>query len=298
MSQSKRHHHVPQFLLRNMSDSEKLYYFSKHHPKNGIKARNPESIFQKRNLYTRIDINGNKDTDVEDVYLSNLDNRASLVIDKILTSVRQGATPNLSKTDRDTWDEFFTTQMQRSLESMVSEKNLTNLSDTFEETILGLNGFVDDSELGLSFQQRLNSVRESKDRIIKGSLAKSVKAPLDESMEVLSQRGLSFGIILGQKSWIIGSSPHVRFSNRGSNSLYDLRTELWLPISHDVVVSPGHTANSEDEGVFRLSDKNHELIRTFNRTIYHQSSQVASHSPALLKSFASRDGHKQIKIHY
>ncbi|MGJ8560972.1 MAG: hypothetical protein ACSHX3_12115 [Litorimonas sp.] len=146
--------------------------------------------------------------------------------------------------------------------------------------------------------QQIANVSDSKDRIIKGALAKSVTSPLQETLEVLSKRSLAFAQLTGSKSWIIGSSPHVRFSNGGTDSLYDLRTELWLPISYDIAVSPGPYLAPKEAGVFILDDTHHKVIQTFNNSIFRQSSEVASQSPTLLRALASRHGMKNISIKY
>ncbi|MGJ8560973.1 MAG: DUF4238 domain-containing protein [Litorimonas sp.] len=131
MSNPKRHHHVPQFLLNEIKGDGQLFYFDKSKSTKIIEPRNPVTIFRRNHLYSYVDQQGQKITDTEGVYLSDLDSRASQVVEKMIERIRSRVAPNLSAAEKEIWDRFYSTQFQRSYEKMTSPKKHRYFIQTF-----------------------------------------------------------------------------------------------------------------------------------------------------------------------
>ena len=112
MQNPKRHHYIPQMLLRRFTDEDgKLYFFYKGSPGKVIES-NPKDTFVKQHLYTQHDQHGNKDVSVEEEF-SKLEAQASPIIEKIIQATRYGKLPHLTSAEKEIWDEFFCSQWIR-----------------------------------------------------------------------------------------------------------------------------------------------------------------------------------------
>ena len=287
MSKHKKHHHVPEFILKNFSGDDGIFYFNKNYPERGIERRNPQSIFRLNHLYSFTEKNGKKNPEVEINHFKKLDADAHLIVNKILKSIRANELPNLSTSEKETWNNFFFNQFSRSPDRLLSEELNQASESQFNKIIENLKKFI---PIGSPKYKELIDVQNSRERIIDHAQKISLNRPREgtESMATLAERGLYFAKIVQKKSFIIGSNPLVRIQNGGTNHLSDPKTEWWYPVSHDIAVSMGLTNSPKSEKIFLLDESNTKVIRSINETISTQSNEIASKSFSLLKSILSK----------
>lgn len=109
----KRHHFVPQLLIRNFAAGNgHVQFYSKDAAASGIVARNPQKVFVRQHLYTRFEQDGIKDVSQEHAF-GELENAAAPVIRKIINAARQVRVPGLRLDKKLTWDAFLYEQWRR-----------------------------------------------------------------------------------------------------------------------------------------------------------------------------------------
>lgn len=277
MAEYKNNHYVPQMLLnRFKSDNGKLYYYNKDAPLNGVEPRNTKTVFAKFHLYTGRDKDGNPDVSLEREIYGKIDNDANAVIEKIVLAVRTNRLPGLTSTEKASWDEFFYHQWKRTPDFL---DRLVN-RDTFAD------GFLlkfEEAYGRLSDEQR-QQVRDSKTvtRTYQNAKVLALKSNGDAVVDAFSSRGLGIAhITKPHKSFIIGSFPIVKLTPPGMTRIDHSSVEIWIPIAHDVVVSPHGGAT--EEKLVNISDHH---IRALNEFIFKQSTEVAGRSKELIVSLA------------
>lgn len=142
-------------------------------------------------------------------------------------------------------------------------------------------------------QKELSELRKSKSRIVDTHIKNSVKLELQETREILKNRGILILKVVANKSLILGDEPQLRMNSRGTGHLNDEKTELWFPIAHDVAVSPGSTNAPKHESLFKLGAKDTAAIRRLNRGVFGASSEVACRSYSLLHSLLKETDFKE-----
>jgi Protein of unknown function (DUF4238) len=281
MAEYKDNHYVPVWLLKNFRNSaEEFYYFNKNKPEKSIALRNPESVFYAKNYYVERDENGQRDVSLERDFYSWLDNDAKLIADKIVHAARNSKVPNLSMREKETWDLFFFHQWQRTPDS---HKKLLKEYDYNEEIDKLIAEFCTWVRPLTEHEKVKLSDPKVRKRIYENGRIGSLKAPPGETVKVLGTRGLGVVRLVDQnKSFIIGSLPVVKLNYPGRTHLGDPTVEVWMPLAHDVVLTPW--------GVRGQETFNHvagEKIRAINQMIYQQSTEVGARSNRLLSSLAN-----------
>ena len=111
----KRHHYIPQFLLKNfLDDSDRFWVFDKK--KGKLHQGTPRNTFVEKNLYRTINFDhGNYSCEAEEE-LSRIESRAAPVIKKIIKCARNNEYPKLSLEHRDAWNRFYHTSCRRTPE--------------------------------------------------------------------------------------------------------------------------------------------------------------------------------------
>ena len=113
MNKPVKHHFVPEFLLRQFTDSEnKLHIFDKRRLRSGVYSSAPKGAFHKRNLNSFVLKDGLKNTDLETWY-ADLEAKVSPVISKLIASAHERLVPKLTPNERQIWDLFFYHQQKR-----------------------------------------------------------------------------------------------------------------------------------------------------------------------------------------
>ena len=282
----KRHHHVPQLLLREFTNNDNKLHFCILGSSEGavikprervVKSATPKNLFLQKELYTQHGNHGEKDVSVEKS-LANLETKAAPVIKKIINSARANKLPELTPREKNIWDVFFLIQSFRTpdiLDSIVNKYPdwIPELIDEHEK------------EYGPPTEEEIKKANDPKeiDRMKHNLRATAVTRVTTESkiFRILQSRGLIIGIIRKpNKSFIIGSNPAVRLYHK----LSDPEAEWHLPIAHDITVTHHGSHPREKESLAEVTGDH--TIRKINEAICKQSSFIAGPSCKLIASLA------------
>jgi len=103
-------------------------------------------------------------------------------------------------------------------------------------------------------------------------------------LEALGNKGLGVARVMSaKKSFIIGSFPILKLTNDNRAHLSDPTVEVWLPIAHDIAITPFFTKGKEK--LVSIDDRN---IRKLNEAITRQSTIIAGRSEKLIRSLISQ----------
>jgi hypothetical protein len=284
MSKYSDNHYVPQFLLRRFQDiNGRLYYFNKRATHKGIEHRNTATIFSARNIYTFRTPDGRRDVSLERDVFMRTENRASEVIEKIVSSARASRLPNLTLADRRVWDEYFIDQWKRT-----PDFQRKVYGEGVDEVIIGeLLSEFEAMHRPLSNEKRAELQSEPvRSRIMHNARVIALAKRGGEGPRALATRGLGIARITNpNKSFIIGSFPIIKLTLPDRTHLADPVVEAWFPIAHDVVVGP--SASPSGERLITIGDPH---IRRINQLVFRQSTEVAGRSRQLLESLAGIKG--------
>ncbi|UES46523.1 DUF4238 domain-containing protein [Roseibium aggregatum] len=276
-SRPKHHHYVPQMLLRRFTDEDgKLHVFDKRRAENGVFCTNPKNVFQERDLNTLENRDGSKDYTLEQDY-SELESLVTPIVDKLIDFALGNGALRLSSDERATWDEFFSRQYSRAPDAY----NRLGVIDDFDcQWGDAIEEFEQEfAPLSPEVKARLRDPSQL-ERRLQHVKVKARSTSLTGVLEVLGKKGLMVGVIHdARKSFVIGDHPQIRMGQTGH--LVAPSTELWMPISHNVAVTPWGDAGFLAKTRVKQSD-----VRKLNEQIFRNSNLIASRSPTLIRSIA------------
>lgn len=278
MSTPKRHHYVPQVILRNFANADgTLFAFDKDLRHEGIRKRHPTMVLREWHLYTSVSAEGKRDHSQEQRY-NELETLVRPVLDKIIVAARSRRAPQLHQTEKRTWDLFLYEQWRRVPEThqnLYSEADWQHrIGEAVENAATSLGRSLSADE-----HAHIDTFRDTP-RFRHGVLVGALGRRSQRIVGVLHNRGLVVGVAPARRSFAIGSKPIVRFRSATSTRLDDPHVEFWLPIAHDVIVSPG-AADPTSERLFALDTA---MVRKVNRLTWQQSNKVVAQSEKLLVS--------------
>lgn len=276
MSTPKLNHYIPRMILRNFTDGKgRLHCF--HKPSGRGFCATPENVLAETHLYTRQDGNGTKDVSVEKE-LSRMEGRVQPVVEKILNAARKGEKPALTPSEKSTWDEYFCSQLRRlpvARASLPDGELVDEHLEMFERNR---------RPLGPAEREKFSDPALRKE-LIDNAWIKTVADTQGELLEVLHNKGLAIAIIgNARKSFVTGNSPTIRIAPSGRTDLRLPEVELLFPLAHDVVITPGLSAGSEELVV--LDDIGY--IRQLNEEILGNSDIIVGRSRTLIESLSRR----------
>lgn len=277
MGSPKRHHYVPEVILKRFTDDQGwLHIHSKHDRR--TRPTRPWKAFCEGHLYSEELENGIKDPRVE-TELAWLEGVVDPILNKFENAARTGQNPNLSAFELLTWRFFVVVQWRR-----VPDLHQTVTTD--DESAAFLHKILD--EMSAKFPERTAEIEamrapEAVSRAVRNARVRSIPEVSQRVMEAMATRGVAvLSITAPTKALIIGSRPVVQMAFRDGLTLMDEATEMWLPISSKVAVGAGR--RNEAETVVFLN--NHAAIRHLNLAVARQSTDFASRSAALTTSIA------------
>ena len=275
MSKPKRHHYIAQMHSKRFADPDGiLYVFDKRFPHKGVQKRTPRNLFVEGDFYTQFDDKGNKDVSVETEFLAPLEDKASPVIERIVSAARRGDPPNLSPDEKEVWVRFSYNQFVRVPETR--EKHKEDVLQEIRRKIDFIGRFQSFTDPELS----ILADEDKLERLWRNSSIRIVRTTSAKVSEILSEKRICAAVIRKPKprrSFVIGSNPVVKMSNPGRSHLADPTVEVWLPLARDVVVTP---CPGERDKVVSANDRH---IRAINRSVFKQSTVIAGCSRELIE---------------
>lgn len=279
MSIGKRHHFIPQFIIRRFVRPDGyLSIFDKLRPDLRLRNELPMGVFARNHLYSTRKAGQSDDRSLEG-HFAELEGLAAPIVDKIIRDARGGKAPRLDAGERKLWD-FFVSQQWRRVpelheEIVPDEKFAELMAETISE-----------------FERVLRPVTQEERRWAAEALSspdfrqnvtvRSLRASTGRVTEALESRGLTVAMPdRADKQFVLGSRPILRAGPKGEN-LNHPEIEAWFILAPDVAITPYGS-----RGDNRLLQLNTMGVRRLNLGIARQSNVVASPSTALLLSLAT-----------
>ena len=281
----KRHHYIPQMLLKNfVDDNGHLHVFDKKRKK--PYSTKPENLFVRKHLYSEWSFEDSSYNQKNEEKLSEIESQAAPIIQRIIECGRKNELPELSLEQADTWKRFYVSLCWRVPEfadkTMKVDKQLDDIVWEEVEKVLTQRGNTP-ADMSSAYQSPINiaGVQAIKDKC-RARLA-AVNHPVSQKdMELFSKNiGLGIAVIqMPNRSFIIGSHCISGLEHLNKN---DQIHGNWLPVSHDVAICP--TPHPDREQLVQLQDK---IIKRMNETSFRQSDIIAGKSQTLVHSLARR----------
>ena len=280
----KRHHYIPQFLLKNfLDDRGRFWVFDKI--EGNLHQGTPTNTFVQKNLYRTLNFDhGNYSFKAEEE-LSRIESDAAPAVRRIIEKARCNLCPQLIPEDRNSWKRFMLAIARRTPESrerIVSYKSFKDIFYEAAKKVAEKENYMDLPDKGSIFQDsRISKLKD----IIKSNVDARFAAgdhprTRDETERFCRETGLCIVVIcVPKRSFIIGSHGLTIVQPSYEN---DPAQGCWLPISHDVAVKP--TSFPEREFLLRIDRDRESIIERINRASVAQSRIIAGRSKALICS--------------
>ena len=286
MSDPKRHHFVPQMLLRRfVDDAGYLYFVDRRNLQAGVQPARPDNLLLERHLYSKILRDGTRDVTLERRY-AKLEGIVNPLIDDITRCVLDGVIPKLNDAAKSAWDWFLYEQWRRvpDMHNRVmpladAETAIREAIDAFENLHRKLT--PDERQRSLTPQ----AIAEFRQNARVGALSRASS----QILNALANKGLSFGVCEPRHSFILGSSPVLKIAGTTSR-LDDPTVEIWLPIHPNIMAATG--GKKGDTKIVQLPAHS---VRSFNLAVMRKSSMIASRSKKLVHSLV-REGFGQTDL--
>ena len=282
----RRHHFVPEMLLRNFGDDEGFLWVGDRKRRNCYRTK-PKNVFVEGNLYSNYDyIHGTNSYEYEHT-LSRIESNAKAAISSVIEQVRGGRNPQLESELNRNLKEFVIALARRTPESQErvfseSEGNFEEVFDSVVKDLLKGAGYDVPEQDWFDQDPRVLRMKRTMKANHSANLAAGEHHILKEDSERFSREtGWGVALIcLPKRSFVIGSHGLTIMQDSvsfGGN---------WLPIAHDVAIQ---VTAFPDRG-FRLclDRKNEAIIKSINRATTAQSDMIAGRSEALIRALVGK----------
>lgn len=268
----KRHHYVPQFLLRNFVDERgALCYAHRAFPKGEVITGGPPAFFAEKDLYTR-DLTNEPDIELENFY-RELEGRVAPILKTLIANAQSKTLPLLEHSQLGTLVEFLFHQIRRvpALHVQVRPPN-----ETQDEKINHIVRVTGDS-LPEDVRDQLIDP-DIVDGILNNALIDALHTENPEILSALMKMTVSAIVVeKPNKAFIVGSVPVVLRSPRAGGTLYDPGAHLFLPVSSKVMAVLSRRSQI-------IASANDERVRALNLMVAAQSDAIAGPSRELVRS--------------
>lgn len=280
MSTSKKHHYVPQAILRNFTVSgSATHYLSIHSKSKAPALRNIGRIFYRRHYNSATLEDGSKNDIVEKFFAYEFDNFIPEWTEAFKRTLETGQLRFSTSDSRKRFIQFFYNHMKRSpdfIEPIVSSV----APEVFnEQTVENY-----EKDYGPITEHERSLFRDPKwqEKVIGNSRVMNFGQQTDGILNRLVGLDICVATPASEnKQFIIASNPVVRFENHVSQALGTEGVELWTTFTPRIAV--GFVNSQLPIGLLTI---NNDEVRKFNTSAAKQSSAIASGSKPLLESLA------------
>lgn len=277
---AKRHHYVPQCLIRNFCDDSGRVWFSERDETGSYKApeqRNTKSVFYENHYYA-VEVKGRPSDYIEKSFYQKIDDRLAVLIDRVFYCERRSCIDLARNEVRDlSWIVYELMVRNPNFISKFVECDISLGRSIVEATLRRSN--LDEHQRFLG--EKLLSSRQELRKLGRNTRVSAQVSPPEKVAPYLD--GLSVKIVRcsGKHSFVISDFPVYRIGNGGANGLTNINSEMWLPISPKVAVV---LLNESISAVpdFHVLDR--DRLREINIFAVRNAERVASHSRQLISS--------------
>ena len=281
MNTPKRHHVVPQMIVRNFLDQNNVLWCLKK-DEGTVFSSTARNAFVYTNLYTNYGYTGRlNDATKENLIATQIEAPADRVVKKITSSARADRKPNLTVEEKHIWDNFLHAQVLRT----AYVRSLLNKP----EIVHGYIGFL---------ERKLGTLPERAHALLKGTSnepspillenwLKLILNPVGNFYEALRGKGLIIQLIKNpRKAFITGSVPTLLHTpHRGTFKQSGI---LLIPIASDVAVASFGYFGDENLWPVPQTNRGTDYIRFTNLEIRNQSNIVGCRSRKLVESLRGK----------
>ncbi len=283
---SKRHHYVPQMILRNFVNKQgSLHCFHKEyrHPF----PASPEKVFVETGLY----VQQGAGADAKECELSaQIEGPVAPIVDRIVACARKGKLPSLKPDEKFTWDRFFYVQMLRTPTARADINDAELIRDVCEqfEKRVGPLSSTERAEFDGSAEKRQEAVNNA-------WIDSFTEQPQGDLFQALRRKGLLVLVLENpKKSFVVGSMPVLPMIPAEMILDNDEATNLF-PVARDIAVACVGRCNDEELWLLPKGTQGTEILRKINKAIFKQSSIIASSSENLVDSLAGYCTNKTVR---
>lgn len=270
----KRHHFIPQMMLRHFADDDgQLWFWRRDFEKGDVRKTTTQNLFVEKDLYTRFLPDGTKDVALEE-YFARMEAHGAQFIEQIVAAVRNGQRPKLDAGAWEFWDLFFYYHMKRApgaVEAIAAKTGFHDRIKAAADEIRAIRAERGDHQDEPGLENWIaNNARV---------LAQAAK-PGPELQVQLKKMGLAiYRIADPNKSFVLGDVP-------GATAKFRVGTEwspptMFFPLTSDIAV--GLLAKSRQ---VEIVDVDREQARRMNVATAARSRTIAGRSRALLASLS------------
>ncbi|MDV4145255.1 DUF4238 domain-containing protein [Shimia sp. FJ5] len=276
---SKKHHYVPQGILRRFCfQNDTTWYLSRERFPGDPSPRNIGSIFCKRHFNSFQKEDGTKDDAVERFFGKEFDNYIPEWTAHLEVSQETNSPVAFGGAERRRFVQFFYNHMKRSpdfIEPIVAEATEeTFAAESIEKLERQVRPLTDEERS--KFQSTDFQRRVAGNSRVENFSKQSVKI-----LETINEMSIALATpARANKQFIVGSNPVARFEDYPRQHLSEPGVELWTTLTPRLAVGFVHSSNVDN---LRLSD---HQVRKLNISIAKQSRAIASTSKELLASLA------------
>jgi hypothetical protein len=272
----KRHHFIPQMMLRHFADSDgQLWFWRRDFEQGEVRKARTQNLFVEKDLYTFVATDGTKDVALE-TFFSKLEGSGANFISQLADIIRSRETPELDEGAWNLWAHFFYYHLKRTpgaIASFAEQMNFDGMIDEAYEKIkaVRLETGADPDELGLRNKIQQNAI----------VLAQHA-APSVEVLAAFEKLGLAiYKTADTSKSFIVGDVPGATAKFRMANGAWSHPT-LFLPLTWDIAV--GQLQGGRKVEIINVD---RDQIRRMNIETTARSQVIAGRSSALIKSLSA-----------
>lgn len=286
----RRHHFVPEMLLRNFCDDEGGLWVGDQMRGNCYRSK-PRKVFVEKNLYTSHVWNDRTDSYEHEHALSRVESGAKAAISSVIQQAREGFSPRLDPELDRKLKEFVLAMARRTPESQ--ERIFRASGRTFEETFDSVakyhlrragfgvpdRDFIDRNPEALKIKQRMKANHSA-------NFAAGKHEILQKDSECfVRETGWGAALIcMPNRSFVIGSHG-LTVVGEGDSLVCS-----WLPVAHDVAI--WMTSFPDRRFKLNLDRRKEPAIRALNTMTAAQSSMIAGRSEALVRSLMARSNRR------
>jgi len=280
----RRHHYIPQVLLRNFLDNRGYLWVGNKHQKEIYKT-SPKNVFVKKDLYVLYDLAQSTKTYCHEKSFSKMESEAAPVIKRIIEQVRNRKCPQLSPGECRVWKKFFIAIARRTPES---QKRVSAVGDrdVFYDV---LKSRAD--ELNFDLCNRDTLYKDPRILGIKKKIESNVNVKFaigssdnnrNQMQRFSRETGISIVVILNpRRSFVIGSHGLSIVKSKYQN---DPVQGGWLPIASDVAVRATTFPDREFLNLLKNNRTSDQFIKRINKASYSHSNLIAGRSKNLINS--------------
>lgn len=267
MPESKKHHFVPQLILREFADAN-LKFFSFLKSERRIFSEGVPDAYQHSNFYTWYNQDQSRATHVEK-HFSAIETAFAPLHQRLLELAKRESRIDIHSNDVSVIQEFVFHQMRRVPDLLNKAFNKT--PEASEKAKEELEEYYPELNFDALFQRP---------HMLQNIKVLGLETRTGELLDIISQLKVNLAIPERiQKTFVIGSNPVVSGGLLDAKDPRSIRA-LWLPISPRVAIFLDRESDSQ---IVRLTDSE---MRNFNLTLLSKSSKISSSHRSLLESLA------------